>query len=161
LPELCNSSVRRSAFLLEANHGKFVCQCGNGRKSIRTTVSHSSPAVVLRSRAYGESDKIVGFLSRDFGKFSGIAKGALRSKRRFVASLEPFTHVRLGFRIRGQSDLCFVESAEIVRAARKLAFDLDRYAYSTYTVELIDSMVEGREAEPAIFDLTETMLQRI
>ncbi len=85
----------------------------------------------------------------------------MRSKRRFVASLEPFTHVRLGFRTRGQSDLCFIESADIVRAARKLAFDLERYAYSTYVVELIDSMVEGREAEPAIFDLTEEMLQRI
>jgi len=48
-----------------------------------------------------------------------------------------------------------------VRAARRLAFDLDRYAYSTYVVELIDSMVEGREAEPAIFDLTEAMLQLI
>jgi DNA repair protein RecO (recombination protein O) len=156
-----NATVVRSAFFLEANHGKFVCQCSSGRKSIRTTVSQSSPAIVLRSRAYGESDKIVGFLSRDFGKLSGIAKGALRSKRRFVASLEPFTHVRLGFRSRAQSDLCFIESAEIVRAARRLAFDLDRYAYSTYVVELIDSMVEGREAEPAIFDLTEAMLQRI
>ena len=40
----------------------------------------------MRSRAYGESDKIVAFLSRDFGKISGIAKGALRSKRRFVAT---------------------------------------------------------------------------
>jgi DNA repair protein RecO (recombination protein O) len=48
-----------------------------------------------------------------------------------------------------------------VRAARRLAFDLDRYAYSTYVVELIDSMVEGREAEPVIFDLTEAMLERI
>src|SRR5207237_599517 len=50
---------------------------------------------------------------------------------------------------------------DIVRAARRLAFDLDRYAYSTYVVELIDSMVEGREAEPAMFDLTEAMLQRV
>jgi DNA repair protein RecO (recombination protein O) len=156
-----NANVLRSAFFLQPNHGKFVCQCGRGRKSIRTTVSHSSAAIVLRSRVYGESDKIVGFLSRDFGKISGIAKGALRSKRRFVASLEPFTHVRLGFRSRAQSDLCFIESAEIVRAARRLAFDLDRYAYSTYVVELIDSMVEGREAEPAMFDLTEATLQRI
>jgi DNA repair protein RecO (recombination protein O) len=48
-----------------------------------------------------------------------------------------------------------------VRAARRLAFDLDRYAYSTYVVELIDSMVEGREAEPAVFDLTEATLNRI
>lgn len=92
---------------------------------------------------------------------SGIAKGALKSRRRFVASLEPFTHVQLGFRTRPQSDLCFIEFADIVRSARKLAFDLDRYAYSTYVVELIDSMVEGREAEPVVFDLAEATLARI
>lgn len=116
---------------------------------------------MLRGRPYGESDKIVSFLTRDFGKISGIAKGALRSKRRFVGSLEPFTCVQLGFRTRRQEELCFIESAEIVRGARRLAFDLDRYAYSTYVVELVDSMVEGREAEPAIFEFVESTLARI
>ena len=116
---------------------------------------------MLRARSFGESDKIVSFLTRDFGKISGIAKGALRSKRRFVASLEPFTHVRLTFRTRRHHDLCFIESADIVRGARRLAFDLDRYAYSTYVVELVDSMIEGQEAEAAIFDLVERMLERV
>lgn len=116
---------------------------------------------MLRSRSYGESDKIVSFLSRDFGKISGIAKGALRSRKRFVASLEPFTHVRLGFRVRGHNDLCFIESADIVRAPRRATFELERYAYSTYVVELIDSMVEGREADASIFDLAEQTLARI
>ena len=116
---------------------------------------------MLRGRAYGESDKIVTFLTRDFGKLSGIAKGALKSKRRFVASLEPFTHVRLAFRSRTQSDLCFIEASEIVRSPRKTTFDLDRYAYSTYVVEVIDSMVEGREAEVGVFDLAEEVLSLI
>ncbi|MGH7823105.1 MAG: DNA repair protein RecO, partial [Candidatus Binatia bacterium] len=107
---------------------------------------------MLRTRVYGESDKIVTFLTRDFGKLSAIAKGALRSRRRFVNSLEPFTHVRLGFRIRPQSDLAWVESAEIVRPVRNVTRDLDRYAWSTYVLEVLDCMVEGREAEPAVFE---------
>jgi DNA repair protein RecO (recombination protein O) len=78
-----------------------------------------------------------------------------------VASLEPFTHVRLAFRTRRHDELCFIESAEIVRGARRLAFDLDRYAYSTYVVELVDSMVEGQEAEAAIFELVERTLARV
>ena len=116
---------------------------------------------MLRSWKHGESDKIVSFLSRDFGKISGIAKGALRSRKRFVNALEPFTHVRLGFRTRSSSDLCFVESADIVRAPRKLGLDLDRYAYSTYVVELVDSMIEGREADAYTFELVEQTLERI
>jgi DNA repair protein RecO (recombination protein O) len=116
---------------------------------------------VLRVRAFGESDKIVTFLTRDFGKLSGIAKGAAKSRRRFMGSLEPFTHVQLHFRASTQSDLCFIESADIVRAARKATLDLDRYAYSTYVVELIDAMVEGREAEAGVFDLAEEVLSLI
>ncbi len=37
---------------------------------------HRSPAIVLRSRDYGESDRIVTFLTLDYGKLTGIAKGA-------------------------------------------------------------------------------------
>ncbi|MGH7822330.1 MAG: DNA repair protein RecO [Candidatus Binatia bacterium] len=117
--------------------------------------------MVFRARTHGESDKIITLLTRDFGKLTGIAKGALRSRRRFVASLEPFTHVRLGFRSRAHGELCFIESADIVRAARKLTFDLDRYAYSTYVVDLTDSLVEGREADAATFDLVEEALALI
>jgi DNA repair protein RecO (recombination protein O) len=139
---------------------RFV-RVGSGENSIASAIFHSSSAIVLRSRIYGESDKIVTFLTRDLGKVAAIAKGALRSRRRFIASLEPFTHIRLGLRLRPQAELGFVESADIVRAPRNVTRDLDRYAYSTYILEVIDCMVEGREAEPAIFDLTEEMLQTI
>ena len=63
----------------------------------------TTPAVVVRARVFGESDKIVTFLTRDLGKVTGIAKGAKRSKRRFVNVLEPFTHVSLRLRQRPAS----------------------------------------------------------
>jgi recombinational DNA repair protein (RecF pathway) len=34
-----------------------------------------TPAVAVRTRAFGESDKVVTFLTRDLGKVAGIAKG--------------------------------------------------------------------------------------
>lgn len=116
---------------------------------------------MVRTRSYGESDKIVTFLTRDFGKLAAIAKGAKRSRRRFVNALEPFTQLRLGFRQSPASDLAWIESADIVRAARNVTRDLDRYAYSTYVLEVIDCMVEGREAEPAVFDLVAAVLEAI
>ena len=118
-------------------------------------------ALVVRSRAYGEADKIVTFLTRDHGKLAGIAKGAAKSRRRFVGSLEPATEIRLTFRSRAQSDLCFVEAAEIIRSRHRLTRDLDRYAYTTYVLEVLDCMVEGREAEPAVYDLARSLLAEI
>jgi len=70
----------------------------------------TTPAIVVRARVFGESDKIVTFLTRDLGKVAGIAKGAKNSKRRFVNVLEPFTHVNVRLRQRPSSDLAFINA---------------------------------------------------
>jgi len=49
--------------------------------------NYLTPAIVLRSRPFGESDKIVSFLTESYGKLTGIAKGAKRSRKRFVNPL--------------------------------------------------------------------------
>lgn len=52
---------------------------------------HSSDALVLRTYRYGEADCIVVFLTADRGKKRGVAKNAVKSRRRFGAALEPLT----------------------------------------------------------------------
>ena len=105
-----------------------------------------TPAIVLRTRPQGESDKIVTFLTRTWGKVTGIAKGAKRSRRRFVNVLEPFTHVQLRFRPGRTDDLSFIFGCDLLRTFRSPSRDLQRFALASYIVELIDVMVAGREA---------------
>jgi DNA repair protein RecO (recombination protein O) len=112
-----------------------------------------TPAVVVRTRAFGESDKIVTFLTRDLGKIAGIAKGARRSKRRFVNVLEPFTHVDVTLRLRPGSDLAFVNACVLRDAPISLARDLLKFAYASYVLELTDRMVREREAGPDTYEL--------
>jgi len=112
-----------------------------------------TPAVVVRTRAFGESDKIVTFLTRDLGKIAGIAKGARRSKRRFVNVLEPFTHVDVTLRLRQGSDLAFVNACVLVDAPISIARDLMKFAYASYVLELTDRMVREREAGPDTYEL--------
>lgn len=110
-------------------------------------------AIVLRARAHGESDKIVTFLTRNWGKVTGIAKGAKRSRRRFANVLEPFTHVQLRFRPSRADDLAFIFGCEIVRSFRAPGRDLQRYAFASYLAELIDVMIAGRESGEETFAL--------
>jgi DNA repair protein RecO (recombination protein O) len=112
-----------------------------------------TPAVVVRTRAFGESDKIVTFLTRDLGKIAGIAKGAQRSKRRFVNVLEPFTHVEVTLRLRSGSDLAFVNACVLRDAPITIARDLVKFAYASYVLELTDRMVREREAGPETYEL--------
>ncbi len=53
--------------------------------------------IVLFKRAYGESDKIVRLFTLGAGKVAAIAKGANKSQKRFVNTLEPFNHIALEY----------------------------------------------------------------
>jgi DNA repair protein RecO (recombination protein O) len=107
--------------------------------------SQASQAIILRSRVYGESDKIVTFLTEDAGKLTGIAKGAKNSRRRFANCLDPFTHVRAHFRSRPGASLVFLESCDLLEPVGALV-DPAKFAYGSYLVELIDQLTA--EAHP-------------
>src|SRR6266704_1163140 len=51
--------------------------------------------IVLRTQKLGEADRIITILGRTSGRVRAVAKGVRRTKSRFGARLEPFTHVDL------------------------------------------------------------------
>ena len=120
----------------------------------------SRPAIVVRTRAFGESDKIVTFLTRDLGKLTGIAKGAKHSKRRFVNVLEPFTHVEPSASASApSSDLAFIDALRAARRAPTASrATSSKFAYASYVLELTDRMVREREAGPETYELVRDAL---
>jgi len=117
-----------------------------------------TPALVLRTRPYGESDRIVTLITEQHGKVTGIAKGAKNSRRRFAGTLEPFVLVRAVFRQRASSDLVFLLRCELVGTLRAFTRDLDRFAAGSYVLELIDRMVFGREPGREVYALVHDAL---
>jgi DNA repair protein RecO (recombination protein O) len=118
----------------------------------------ATPAFVLRTRPYGESDRIVTLLTEQHGKVTGIAKGAKNSRRRFAGTLEPFVRIRAVFRQRPASDLVFLLRCECLGSLRAFTRDLDRYATGSYVLELTDRMVLGREPGHEVYRLVEEAL---
>ena len=51
--------------------------------------------IVLRTQDLGEADRIITVLTRRTGRIRAVGKGVRRTKSRFGARLEPFTHVDL------------------------------------------------------------------
>ncbi|MDO8432932.1 MAG: DNA repair protein RecO [Candidatus Binatus sp.] len=110
----------------------------------------STPAIVLRARDYADSDRIVTLLTLQFGKLSGIAKGAKSSRYRFERKLEPFSHVNLHFRRRPHGQLVFITRAEAADLAQHvLDDDLGKIALGSYMLELTEALTaeEGEAAE--------------
>ena len=110
-------------------------------------------AIVIRSLNYSESDKIVTFFTKDFGKLKGIAKGARRSKKRFQNALSLFSHLRLIFFDKEGLGLVRAESCDILHSFPRIREDLRKILYGNYYLELVNEMAEEREESREAFEL--------
>jgi DNA repair protein RecO (recombination protein O) len=110
-------------------------------------------AIVIRSTNYGESDKIITFFTKDFGKLKGIAKGARRSRKRFQNALGLFSHLRLTFFEKEGMGLVRAEGCDILHSFPKIREDLKKILYGNYYLELANEMAGEREGNQEVFDL--------
>ena len=104
--------------------------------------------IVLRTQKLGEADRIVTLLARRTGRVRAVAKGVRRTKSRFGARLEPFTHVDL-LLYTGRS-LDVITQADTVRPYGKaFSSDYPRYTTGTAMLETAEKFTPV-EKEPAI-----------
>jgi DNA repair protein RecO (recombination protein O) len=114
-------------------------------------IASITPAIVLRSWSYGESDKIVCFLTESHGKITGIAKGAKRSRKRFANSLEPFSLVNLRFQDSRSGSLAFIHGCELIRFFKHLTASLEKIAHASYLMEITDALSGERDENRELF----------
>ena len=112
-----------------------------------------SAAVVIGSFPLGESDRIVTFFSRDFGKVRGVAKAARRPRSRFAGSLELFTLGQLVFFDTGRSDLVRIDHFDVVYPLARLRDDLDRLGHASWLIECVGRLTAERDPHVGLFAL--------
>ncbi|HET9079903.1 MAG TPA: DNA repair protein RecO [Trebonia sp.] len=104
--------------------------------------------VVLRTQKLGEADRIITLLTRHNGRVRAVAKGVRRTKSRFGARLEPFTHVDV--MIHPGRSLDVITQAEVIRAyGIRLVADYPKYTAGTAMLETAERFTPV-EKEPAI-----------
>jgi len=108
--------------------------------------------VVIHHADFGESDIIVTFYTYDLGKIRGIAKGAKRSKRRFVNNLQPFSYIRIIFS-EGRGGLIRVDQADIIQPFSQIGEDISKVLYGSYFLEMVKEMTGEKEPNPQLFQL--------
>lgn len=111
-----------------------------------------TPAISLKSRKWGDADRIVTFYTMRFGKLRGVARGARRSKTRFGAALEPFVSTELNlFEKRGDS-LYRITQADIRDPFSRLREDLGLMAAAGRLANLVEAVTGEGDAGPRIFE---------
>ncbi|OKY73793.1 MAG: DNA repair protein RecO [Desulfobulbaceae bacterium DB1] len=120
-----------------------------------------SRSIVIKVMDYGESDKIITFFTEDFGKVNGIAKGAKRSKKRFVNKLEFFSLLEITAVPSRQSSLCRIDSAVLLSSYPPLRENYKRYSAAMLVCELVDQWTRENDPDEVLFHLLQWCMEEL
>jgi DNA repair protein RecO (recombination protein O) len=112
---------------------------------------YSAEAINLRSRNFGEADKVITLFAKKYGKIQAIAKGARRPTSKFGGRLEIFTYNQL--LLATAKNLDIISQCETIESFFRLRDDNDKLNAGFYIVKLIDIMTEDRQRNDELFSL--------
>lgn len=122
--------------------------------------THFTRAVVLRTVAYGDSDRIATLLTESDGKIGVLARGARKSQKRFGGALEPFAIIEAEIAL-GRGDLGRLASARLLRAFPRILADLDRMSVAGAGLEILREAVQPQEPDPRLLAAAEGLLEAV
>src|SRR5580692_12776909 len=120
----------------------------------------TSEAVVLRTWPVHEADLIVSLFTRDYGKLRGVAKSALKSRKRFGGALEPMTLARAFFAERPRQELVRLDQLELLRSPLSAAVDYTRAAVLSFYAEGLEEALPEQDPQETVFRLLLAVLEQ-
>lgn len=124
-------------------------------------MQHVGEAIVLRTWPFHEADLLVSLFTRDQGKVKGVARHAMRSRRRFGGSLEPMTHVRASYAEKPRQELVRLDAFEVLSSPMSRPVDYSRVAALELVAEILDEAMPDGAPEDAVFRLTIAVLDEL
>jgi DNA repair protein RecO (recombination protein O) len=118
-------------------------------------------AIVLRTWPFHEADLLVSLFTREQGKIKGVARHAMRSRRRFGGALEPTTHVRATYAEKPRQELVRLDSFEVLSSPLAQPVDHTRVAALELVAEILDEAMPDGAPEDAVFRLAVAVLEEL
>lgn len=116
--------------------------------------TYKTEAVVLRSFRFGEADRVLHLYTHDRGRIGAVAKGVRKTKSRFGARLEPFSHAELLLH-QGSGELHTITGVSLVDPHRPTREDPYRLSVGLVGAEaMLRLFVEEERNERAFEALT-------
>ncbi len=112
----------------------------------------TSRCLVLQSRPFGDTSKILRLLTVDRGPVSVIARGALRPKSRISGVTEPFAEGVATLYLKPNRDLHTLSSFELRCARQGLGADMGRFVAASLLSELVLRLAP-QEADSELFEV--------
>jgi DNA repair protein RecO (recombination protein O) len=120
----------------------------------------TSEAVVLRTWPVREADLVVSFFTRDYGRVRGVAKSALKSRKRFGGALEPMTVAQAWFVERPRQELVQLNQLEILLSPLSAPVDHARMTVLSFFAEVLDEALPDHDPQETVFRLLLAVLEQ-
>ncbi len=114
---------------------------------------YNDTALVLRHYDLAESDRIVSFFGRRYGRIRVVAKGAKKLKSRFAGRLEPFHSLDIVFFGKENANLVKLSSVEMSTSRTGISADLEKFYHASYMVEMVEAGLREGDPNLTAFDL--------
>jgi DNA repair protein RecO (recombination protein O) len=118
-------------------------------------------AIVLRTWPFEEADLLVSMLTREQGRIKGVARHAMRSRRRFGGALEPMTYVRATYTEKPRQELVRLDAFEILWSPLKNPVDYERTAGLEFVAEVLEEALPEQAPEDAVFRLALATIEQM
>ena len=124
-------------------------------------IQREGEALVLRTWPFQEADLLVSLFTREQGKVKGVARHALRSRRRFGGALEPMTHVRASYAEKPRQELVRLDAFEVLSSPLSRPVDYARVAALEMVAEVLEAAMPEGAPEDAVFRLALAVLDEL
>ena len=124
-------------------------------------IQHVGEAIVLRTWPFHEADLLVSLFTREQGRLKGVARHAMRSRRRFGGALEPMTHVRASYAEKPRQELVRLDAFEILSSPMSRPVDYVRTAALQMVAEVLEEAMPEGAQDDAVFRLALAVLDEL
>lgn len=116
----------------------------------------AAQAIILRRIDYGEADRILTFLTQEYGKIHVIAKGVRKSKSKLAGGIELFSVSEVHF-IKGKSGMGTLTSTRLIRHYGGIVKDLRRTEAAYAMLKKVDKIIEDDTGQEYFVVLHESL----
>ena len=120
-----------------------------------------TPAITLKSRKWGEADRIVTFYTKHLGKIRAVARGARRPKSRMGAALEPLMLCDLNLFEKSGDALFRVSQVDLVEPFVRFREDLTLMAAAARMANVVGAVTPDGDPDAHVFDTLEQGLRSL
>ncbi len=121
--------------------------------------SYSSEGIVLSRKNYGEADRILIVISKEFGKLSLLAKGIRKIKSKKRGHLEIFSKIK--FSAVSGHGMDIITEAETIDDFAGVRVNLNKISLAYYFCEVLYKITHEGEKSTSIYSLLSTVLKQL